>query len=206
MKLTKKIVCLTLALLMLLATLVACGKDDGDGTGDGQGTVSTNDTVRYDQYGQQTYDDPTAGLNYNGKTINFLVRSGDQYLREWTSPTEQPQTNVDWKIYERNVIVQDALGVTLNYIKQDEGERDYVEFDQTLVNIVMSGLGGVDVVSGYAAYATNPNVLPYYVNWFDSEKLPYLTLDRAYWNQNYQRDAAAFGKLYVNVGDMNLSL
>ena len=93
---------------MLLATLVACGKDDGDDTGDGQGTVSTNDTVRYDQYGQQTYDDPTAGLNYNGKTINFLVRSGDQYLREWTSPTGEPQTSVDWKIYERNVIVYPA--------------------------------------------------------------------------------------------------
>ena len=70
----------------------------------------------------------------------------------------------------------------------------------------MSGLGGIDIVSGFAAYATNQNVLPYYVNWFDSEKLPYLNLDRKYWNQNYQRDAAAFGKLYVNVGDMNLSL
>ena len=190
---------------MLLATLVACGKDDGDGTGDGQGTVSTNDTVKYDQYGQQTYDDPTAGLNYNGKTVNFLVRSEDQYLREWTSPTGEPQTNVDWKIYERNVIVKDALGVTLNYIKQDEG-ADNKDFYDTVINTAMSGLGGIDVVSGFAAYATNPNALPYYVNWFDSEKLPYLNLDRAYWNQNYQRDAAAFGKLYVNVGDMNLSL
>ena len=187
---------------MLLAMLVACGKTN-ENEGSGQGTVSTESTAESDQYGQQTYEDPTAGLNYNGKAVNFLVRSGSQYLREWWS--EAPQSNVDWQIYERNVRVQDALNVKLNYILQDEG-ADNEAFYTTVLNTAMSGLGGIDVVSGYAAYATNQNVLPYYVNWFDSEKLPYLNLDRKYWNQNYQRDAAAFGKLYVNVGDMNLSL
>ena len=203
MKLTKRIVCLTLALIMLLAMLVACGKDNGENEGNGQGTVSTESTAESDQYGQQTYEDPTAGLNYNGKAVNFLVRSGSQYLREWWS--EAPQSNVDWQIYGRNVRVQDSLNVKLNYILQDEG-ADNEAFYTTVLNTAMSGLGGIDVVSGFAAYATNQNVLPYYVNWFDSEKLPYLNLDRKYWNQNYQRDAAAFGKLYVNVGDMNLSL
>ena len=187
---------------MLLAMLVACGKTN-ENEGSGQGTVSTESTAESDQYGQQTYEDPTAGLNYNGKAVNFLVRSGSQYLREWWS--EAPQSNVDWQIYGRNVRVQDSLNVKLNYILQDEG-ADNEAFYTTVLNTAMSGLGGIDVVSGFAAYATNQNVLPYYVNWFDSEKLPYLNLDRKYWNQNYQRDAAAFGKLYVNVGDMNLSL
>ena len=65
---------------MLLAMLVACGKTN-ENEGSGQGTVSTESTAESDQYGQQTYEDPTAGLNYNGKAVNFLVRSGSQIGR-----------------------------------------------------------------------------------------------------------------------------
>ena len=202
MKNLKRILCLTLALLMLLATLVACGRDEED-VDEGQFSLNTDNSTETDQYGQEVYSDPTAGLSFGGKEINFLVRSGSQYLREWY--TDNPTSNVDQQIYSRNVTVEDALDVKLNYIVQAEG-ADNKDFYTKVTNAGAAGQGEIDVVSGFAAYATNQNAMPYYVNWFDSEKLPYLNLDRKYWNQNYQRDAAAFGKLYVNVGDMNLSL
>ena len=205
MKNTKRILCLTLALLMLLATLIACGKKNTEDTVESQSSVSTDNlpTTETDQYGQEIYEDPTAGLNFGGKQINFLVRSGSQYLREWYN--ENPASNVDQQIHNRNLVVQDSLGVKLNYIVQEEGANNEA-FYTKVTNAGAAGMGEIDVVSGFAAYATNPNAMPYYVNWFDSEKLPHLNLDKKYWNQNYQRDAAAFGKLYVNVGDMNLSL
>ena len=203
MKITKKILCLVLAVFMLALSLIACAKTEEEENNDNPGVVSTENTAPVDQYGQEVYDDPTAGLNYGGKTVNFLVRSGDQYLREWFS--ENPTSNVDQQIYSRNVTVEESLGVKLNYIVQDEGANNK-DFYDVVVNTGASGIGGIDVVSGFAAYATNQNAMPYYVNWFDSEKLPYLNLDRNYWNQNYLKDAAAFNKLYVCVGDMNLSL
>ena len=203
MKITKKILCLTLALLMLLTSLIACTISETEDTGHGELSASGDGPVETDQYGQEVYSDPTAGLSFGGKQVNFLVRSGSQYLREWY--TDNPTSNVDQQIYSRNVTVEDALDVKLNYIVQAEG-ADNKEFYTKVTNAGAAGQGEIDVVSGFAAYATNQNAMPYYVNWFDSEKLPYLNLDRKYWNQNYQRDAAAFGKLYVNVGDMNLSL
>ncbi|MBR4014405.1 MAG: hypothetical protein IKJ00_08960, partial [Clostridia bacterium] len=199
MKITKKILCLTLALLMLLTSLIACANSEEEDTGHGELSISEDGPVETDQYGQEVYSDPTAGLSFGGKQVNFLVRSGSQYLREWY--TDNPTSNVDQQIYSRNVTVEDALDVKLNYIVQAEG-ADNKDFYTKVTNAGASGQGEIDVVSGFAAYATNQNAMPYYVNWFDSEKLPYLNLDRKYWNQNYQRDAAAFGKLYVNVGDM----
>lgn len=205
MKITKKILCLTLALLMLLTSLLACDNKNEDETSEnsGQLSVSTDDAIETDQYGQPIYSDPTTGLSFGGKTVNFLVRSGSQYLREWY--TDNPTSNVDQQIHARNVTVEDALDVKLNYIVQAEGELNKDFYDK-VINTGASGLGGIDVVSGFAAYATNQTAMPYYVNWFDEDKLPYLNLDRKYWNQNYIRDAAAFDKLYVCVGDMNLSL
>ena len=201
MKKITKILCLLLTLVML-GSLVACTFGDGEETSEVDGgTVGT--VMQTDGYGQEVYTDTTAGLSFGGKVINILVRSEEQYLREWFS--ESPTSNVDQQVHARNVTVEDALKVNLNYIVQAEG-ANCEDFYTKVTNTAQSGLGGIDVVSGFAAYATNPNAMPYYVNWFDSEKLPHLNLDRKYWNQNYQRDAEAFGKLYVNVGDMNLSL
>ena len=203
MKTMKKILCLTLALLMVLVSLLACKQSGGDEGTQSCPAVDLSEDLGTDAYGQEVYSDPTAGLNFNGKVVNFLVRSGEQYVREWF--VDDPTTNLDQQIYARNITVQEAINVKINYIPQDEGANNE-DFYSTVYNTAASGLGGIDVVSGYAAYATNPSVLPFYLNWFDSETLPYINLDRKYWNQNYQRDAAAFGKLYVNVGDMNLSL
>ena len=205
MKITKKLLCLVLALLMLIAWLIACGKPTAGGAEESSDSpdVTTDEVIETDQYGQPIYSDPTAGLSFGGKTANFLVREGSQYLREWYS--KEPVDNVDQQIFTRNKTVESALNVKLNFIVQKEGDNNK-EFYDKVINTGVAGLGGIDVVSGFAAYATNQAAMPYYLNWYDSEKLPYINLDRSYWNQNYIKDATAFDKLYVCVGDMNLSL
>ena len=210
MKIFKKIICLGIVAVMLLASLVSLASCN-------IGKINTNDTesdaadvtedtqtkVETDQFGQEVYNDVTEGLNFNGRTINFLVRSGDQYIREWY--VDEPANNLDQQIFARNTLVQSSLNVRLNYIPQSEG-ANCKDFYDKVYNTASSGLGGIDVVSHFAAYATGESVLPYYVNWLDSAKLPYISLNRTYWNQNYISDAEAFGKLYLCVGDMNLSL
>lgn len=206
----KRIICSLLVLLMLLALLASCKRDKNNNeelssndTDTDAVTIDDDEETETDEYGQIVYKDPTEGLNFGGKTVNILVRSGEQYVREWY--VKSTQSNVDQAIYTRNVRVEEALGVKLNYIITDEGANNKPFMDK-IINTATSGLGGIDIVSPFAAYATNPSAMPYYLNWYDQEKLPYLNLDNAYWNQNYIRDAAAFGKLYVCVGDVNLSV
>ena len=218
MKIIKRSICISIVAIMLLMSLTSCGfifdliktgneqesneSDVVDNTTSGSDN-ETESTIETDKYGQPVYADPTAGYNGNGQTINILVRSGDQYIREWY--VDQPASNIDQKVYTRNQAVQSALNIRLNYIPQSEG-ADNEEFFQKVTNVGFSGLGGIDVVSAFAAYATNQDAMSFYVNWFDQAKLPYLNLDNQYWNQNFKNDAQAFGKLYVNVGDMNLSV
>ena len=203
----KKIICMSIALIMLLTVLISCKNNSetpSDETSSNNGSVSTNDdVVETDKYGQPVYSDPTAGLNFGGKTVNILVRSGEQYIREWCS--DSPQSNLDQEIFKRNLAVEEDLGVKLNFIPQNEGDLNK-EIMNKVINTASSGLGGIDVVSLFAAFASNQSAMPYYLNWYDQEKLPYLNLDRKYWNQNYIRDGAAFGKTYLMVGDVNLSV
>lgn len=219
MKLFKRSICLAIVALMLLATVVACspagnnptgsqGSGDvaGDnGAGDATNPDGTDDVIEIetDEYGQPIYDDPTVGLKFDGQTINILIRSGAQYAREWYS--EEPASNIDHKVYSRNQAVQEALGVKLKYIEQDEG-ANCEDFIAKVVNTGTAAMGGIDVVSSFAAWGTTQAAMSFYLNWLDEEKLPHLNLDRVYWNQNYIKAAQSFDKLYVNVGDMNLSV
>ena len=208
MKVTKRILCLALALLMLLSMLIACKKKDpnaGDtGTpGETSDTTPTEAPTETDEYGQIVYQDPTAGLNFNGKSIHFLIREGDQYKREWFN--EEPGDSLEQYIHYRNLAVAEELNVTIDWIIQAEGEKN-AEFTKKITNVGNSGMGGIDVVSNFAAYATNQTIMGYYVNWYNKEKLPYLNLDKNYWNQDFIRDAEAFDRLFVCVGDMNLSV
>lgn len=240
MKLFKKLICIGLVALMLLASVIACSpknkpeetegtesadvieseqsnndsdkseSDDVVESGNGSESETATETeseteieIETDQYGQPVYEDPTVGLDFGRKTINILIRSSDAYAREWWKET--PADSIDNRVYARNQAVQRALNVRLNYILQDEGTNSE-DFFQMVTNTGNAGLGGIDVVSAFAAWATNQMAMSFYLNWLDTAELPYLNLDRAYWNQNYINEAQAFDKLYVNVGDMNLSV
>ena len=67
MKNLKRILCLTLALLMLLTSLIACANSEEEDTGHGELSISEDGPVETDQYGQEVYSDPTAGLSFGGK-------------------------------------------------------------------------------------------------------------------------------------------
>ena len=116
-------------LLLLLALLASCKRDKNNNeelssndTDTDAVTIDDDEETETDEYGQIVYKDPTEGLNFGGKTVNILVRSGEQYVREWY--VKSTQSNVDQAIYTRNVRVEEALGVKLNYIITDEGANN----------------------------------------------------------------------------------
>ena len=203
----KKWISVLLAVFMLLA-VASCGTDSGspdavNPSADSGGTTVSETEAETDEWGQTVIDNEIPeNLDYGGATVNILVRSGEQYLREWTS--EEATDALSNEIFNRNEKVQEELGVVFNFIIEDEGNQCET-INQRIINVGKSGLGGIDIVNNFSAYAANPNLLSNYINLYDS-KLTYLNLDRAYWNQNYISSAEAFGKLFVVVGDVNLSV
>ena len=203
----KQWISVLLAVVMLLA-LASCGTEpdapaETSPSADSGGDSGTGSGAETDEWGQTVIDNEIPeDLDYGGETVNILVRSGEQYCREWTSDAATDALSNE--IFVRNQTVQDELGVVFHFIIEDEGNRCET-INQRIINVGKSGLGGIDIVNNFSAYAANPNLLENYINLYDS-KLTYLNLDKEYWNQNYISAAEAFGKLFMVVGDVNLSV
>ena len=208
MKYTVKLTALILGLLMLMSVAVACTDGTTDETDGASNNVSdvvdatTEKPVVTDKYSQEVIDktDALENADFEGATVNILIRSAEQYRREWYNEGELDA--LENEIHYRNLDVEEYLNVKLNYIlnTKDDGKMNEL--------IEQAGKGGTaqyDIISNYAAPASNTNVLQYYLN-FANDQLVHVDLSKPYWNQNFIRDAKAFDRLFLCVGDANLSV
>ena len=184
---------------MILPLVVACGNGNKEEADDATDTV-----VETDEWGQVKVDSGIPdSLDYGGKEVKILIRSSQQYRREWRAGDDQTELdNLEQEIVERNQKVSKDLGVTLNY-KLNTAADD--KMNDLITVAGKNGMGEYDIVSNYAALATSTNVLQYYMN-FNSSQLTYMDLTKPYWNQAFIEEAESFGNLYVCVGDANLSV
>jgi ABC-type glycerol-3-phosphate transport system substrate-binding protein len=202
-KKTIKIIAIIMMFCMLLPTVVACKENMGTTDSNSSDVVQTNSPDDTDKWGQQMIDHGIPdSLDYGDKAVTMLIREKNEYKREWMSETVGDSFSS--AIYARNVAVEEYLGVTLKFIVKPHVAAD-PSFNLLIENVGMSGEGEFDIVSNYAAYATQATVLPYYVNFYD-DMLTYIDLDKPYWNQEYKKAATAYDRMYVAVGDANLSV
>ena len=200
MKILKKSVCLLLALLMLSVALLSCKDGNKDTETDSQTEEVTE--IETTKWGDVAINNEIPeDIDYGGKTVNILVRSGEQYRREWF--TEKPTNSLQQEIYYRNVEVEDELGVKLNFIVQAEG-KECADINNTILTTAQSGLGGIDIVNNYCRYAGTTTLLPYYANLRGGE-FTYLKLDQGYWSEEFNEVANNFGTQIFAVGYSNLS-
>ena len=211
MKKTVKILAVLLVLLMIVPVIVSCAKKSGktDGsdtsatdvpTGDG-GPVDT--TKATNQWGEEDIQDEIEDT-FGGATVNILIRGANvaQYTREWTSDTEKPDT-LQTAIFKRNADLQTALDVKLNFIAntKDDGPG----MNELILADSKSGGGAYHIVSQYAAYTGTMQNISGFLN-LNSARLYNMDLTKGYWNQSFINEATAYGKLFVAVGDVNLSV
>ena len=167
----KKLLCLLLAALMLFS-MAACatGGDDpsGDETKD-QGTQNEGETADPNY----TCDLPS-DLNYKDATIGLLFADvnnrGDEFGAE-----ELGHGVVSDAVYERNVAVQEMLGVVLEM------------YPETDVNSVMDldiqgGLGDYDLVANGTYMSVQPAMEGKYINLTPLENID---TTKHYWTQGY---------------------
>ena len=187
------ILAVALLLAMLLPSIVACKKDPAqaeESTDSAEITEAATDSVALED------------LDFGGEDINILLRAGEQYRREWHM--DGISDSLSQEIFYRNAEIEATLGVNLNFIVKEEGNK-CENIDSAIAAAGMAGDGAYDLVNHFAAYATSPLLIEYYKDFFSSD-LTYLNLDQPWWNQNFRDAAESFGKLYVMVGDVNLSV
>ena len=172
--LMKRILCLLLAAFMLLS-LVACGStvDDPVVTG-----TKENETVT-----EQVTDDPNyicdlpSDLDYGGETVGILYinlfNKGAELVSE-----ELGLGVVSDAVFERNLLVEEQLGITYEYYPETIVTR--VAEAQSLD--IQSGLGDYDIVVNGTYLAVQPALEGKYINLSDLE---YIDTSKHYWTQGY---------------------
>ena len=169
----KKFLCLFLATLMLL-TLVACAQS----TEDPKGTLGDTSTGGAEgETGDPNYTcDLPANLNYGGETIGILYASVGGRRDELIS--EYGMGVVSDSVHERNVMVEEQLGVELEMYPADGDVQLNVVFN----NDITSGLGEYDIISNGTFKAIIPAMEGRYVN---LNELDHINTDKHYWTQGY---------------------
>jgi len=138
--------------------------------------------------------------NNGGKTFNILstVHAAYEYVAE-----EQTGDLVEDAIYERNLAVEELLGIKFNMITAPGHWVDRASFNNLITNSVMAGDGAYDLISG-----TTVCVIPIASEgvFINVNEMPGIDLTKPWWVQGMSDDLSINGILYGFIGDASLSL
>ena len=193
----KRIVCLFLIAFMLLSS-VACAQSTEDPTGTLNGDASAEVTEGETGDPNFTCDLP-ANLNYGDEIIGILYANVGGRRDELIS--EYGMGVVSDAVYERNILVEEQLGVQLEMYPADGDVQLNVEFN----NDITSGLGEYDIISNGTFKAIIPAMEGRYIN---LSELDHINTDKHYWTQGYN-DMVTFtdsGMQFLASGSMSISM
>lgn len=216
MKAWKRIVALMMAILMLSA-IVACGKTEdpaatttaAGGEGDNTTTAATeqtyadpkDDPANYDAEGYWK-DDLPEDLDYKGDVVSVLNWKAEENEFEIL---EQTGTLVDDAIYNRNMTVEERLGVDLTFT-EIEGSNSYIaDFAQYVQNAYQSGSRDYDIIPTYSRTAAVLSTRGLYYNMNDIED-NYINLEQPWWPDCITSTVTIGDAIYFITGDCSTNV
>ena len=203
---SKKRILLVLALAFFILIFISCrketdlndGKIDDDAISDSKSADETPDIA-------EVKDSLPDGLDFGGVTISILTRNegipADDASYEFYAESENGDI-VNDAIFRRNKTVEDRLNINLNVIK-GPGWQNY---SQALTRIRASIAAGDQSYDIVAAWSAEISVLAAEGLFINLHELPYLELDRLWWNQTIVNELAVAGRLPFVAGDINLTI
>ena len=191
----KRFVCLAFSVLLVLGALVSCG---------GSGTTETTPAVTTDA--PATEPVTTEYVETLEVPENYFL-NGYEYTILCTALMTNPPTPfkfsdtglvLDEAVYRRNTLVEDTYGITIEVIEEysTTAGKAVARLQQnrsagdTLYDAGLIDVFGVCQLahSGYLA---------------DMQDVPYVDLEKSWWDQNATRDTSIFGKTYFTTGDIS---
>ena len=201
----KSMLAILLALLMVIS-VVACGRDPVDTSGEGKNPSDTKPSNGRDAIEDSVPDD----LSYADRednTIMFFVRNnGDMYKYEICCEELLNDTLYD-QIHYRNIDVENRLGVKIRQQGQNGSWGERENWFAVLSTAVNTGSNDYDAAAIYAS-AGAPYVLQnlYYDVWdLSVSNGGYLDLEKPWWNSSIVDECTVYGSLYFLAGDLTVS-
>ena len=207
-KTNSRLIAVLLVAAMALSVLVACGQpaDSGDENtpGDGETTpAAAADTTPaettenpYDENGYLK-DEIPEDINFNNQVINVLYWNNAKNV-EYTA--EDDGNIINSAIFNRNIAVEDRLGVTFTWIgeKGDYGQR--ADFNK-IIAADLSGACEYDIISAYSTTIAMAATYGYALDLLQYNEQ--LKLDKPWWGADLTNMATINDKLYFATGDIS---
>ena len=200
---TKKVLSLILAVLMILPMAVACAETptEGETTTAGPTAITTAPAAPEEIPEETEFTSKTlpADLKFNGETVTILSRDAS-FVSDELWVYDQNGAMVNDAIYKRNEKVMEQLNVKFESIKLS-GDAYLVSTE--LRNAASNGEAYFDI----AANSTYSTIMYTGENIFlDLTDCEYLDLDAIYWSQGYNESASIGNSQYLATGALALSL
>lgn len=208
-KLNSRIIAILLIAAMAFSVLVACGQpqqDDGQSTPDGGDNTTSASVVEttpaettenpYDDNGYLK-DDIPEDINFDNQVINVLYWNNAKNV-EYTA--EDDGNIINSAIFNRNIAVEERLGVTFSWIgeKGDYGQR--ADFNK-IIAADLSGACEYDIISAYSTTIAMAATYGYALDLLQYDEQ--LQLDKPWWGADLTNMATINDKLYFATGDIS---
>ena len=191
----KKFLALLLAVLTLLS-VVACGKDE---------TVDNSaKDVTVEATGDENTPDLPAAEELGDLSGDFHVLVSGNWAWNDFEADEEDTTVVETAIFRRNQYIKQKYNVDIT-------NDDIVKYSSTMG----SGDGFIKVYTDYYAGQSTYDAamigtydiatLAYNGLLWDLNSLPYLNLEKSYWDQKANKDLSMNGKMYYTTGDISVA-
>jgi len=193
---SKKAAALLLVLCLMLPAICACGSKP-------QKTQNVTDSLNTvdEQIGAVPAD-----VDFGGEKFTILCRDNNAWsnCKDELVADEDSSDIVNQAIYQRNLDVEEALGVTLDVIPIPGHWTDADTFTNTFRNSVLAGAGAYDAIAGQMGFMNELALFDLYSNVYD---IPYLKDDLTsdYFYQDIRNELTVNGMLFFLIGDYTLT-
>lgn len=207
----KKITALFLALLMTAPTFVSCSDSGNNGDTDADKTVTdvagAEDNTTPEEETDSNVDengyvkDSLPELDFGGQTVNVLYWS-DVENQEFEAE-EFTGENVNDAIYQRNLNVEDTLGITYNWIGTAGNGSNIDAYVAKVREAYTAGDNAYDILASYSR-----TIMASVINGFTTnlETAPYLDFEKPWWPDNLLTESTINDHLYLVSGDISTNV
>lgn len=204
---SKKILIIAVTAIVLVAILAALAvfapgsrndTDDPAGTTTapaGETTPSGEDTTTGIDSGIPS------SVNFGNRDITFFIWS-DHTMKEFYADDVTGNPISD-EIHDRNLAVEDALGIKLKYIEEPGADKKMTEFVKKVETDLNSGACTYDIIAGYSRSAP---ALALTGRLIDLTTTEYIDLEHPWWPSTLVDECTVNNQLYFCSGDISTNL
>ena len=206
MKHFKKLLCFSLAVLMLLLTLVACKNDQPitdestlDSDVDVTDTEETTADTGWETDANGLVLDKIKDVDLNGRKIRILTGSGR--MASCYSAGDNLSMPLNRAVFSRNQAVQVRLNCQLDFIEENDDHANVSAFTQRAM--ALSSTGEVDMFAVYSMTTTSMMINGVLADLMPSDALHF---EAPWWSSKMVDTCTLYDRMYFCTGDISYEL